>query len=340
MSLKQPVRHVVVVVGALAALMGCIEMDIPPAGSYSEVLLVTEDGIQDPLARQLAPQLEKRLDFVTRQEAQFKVRHVRAANLDEMPQVKNIVICGVPDPLTDVGRRIISLLGESALQKVQLSEASIFKKDDLPGAGQLTIIVTGPTKGAIGTVLEERGSDIRRTLERSCRQRLRRSLLKNSNPVLTQRLHRQYGFKLQIPTLYDLLSEDSNPPGIELLRDGPSRLLGVFWLDWETQPTLENGQELFDARAAYVWERYDGDTMDSTRVSYSVTTLGEYPAIRMEGYWSSSTTIAGGYYQSYFIYRERERLLWVVDLLVYAPGLPKQPLFRELLAVAETFKLD
>ena len=29
--------------------------------------------------------------------------------------------------------------------------------------------------------------------------------------------------------------------------------------------------------------------------------------------------------------------MWVVDLLVYAPGLEKHPHFRELHAIAETF---
>jgi hypothetical protein len=78
--------------------------------------------------------------------------------------------------------------------------------------------------------------------------------------------------------------------------------------------------------------------MDSTRVAFSLDRLGDLPAVRMEGYWSNSKSLAGGYYKTYFVFEEVERLLWVVDLLVYAPGLPKHPHFRELLAIAETFR--
>ena len=60
----------------------------------------------------------------------------------------------------------------------------------------------------------------------------------------------------------------------------------------------------------------------------------------MEGYWSNTNDVAGGFYKTYFVHDERERLLWAVDLLVYAPGVPKHPLFRELLALAETFRYN
>jgi hypothetical protein len=140
--------------------------------------------------------------------------------------------------------------------------------------------------------------------------------------------------------LYRLLSEKSQPPGIELLRDGPARLLGIYWLDWNRELTLADSTALYDARAKYVWERYDGDVMDSTRVEFKKDRLGEYPAIRMEGYWSNTHALAGGYYKTWFVYEERDRLLWAIDILVFAPGLPKHPHFRELQALAETFRYD
>jgi hypothetical protein len=251
-----------------------------------------------------------------------------------------VLICGVADPLTDVGRQITSQLGSTSVERIQRGEANIFKRENLPAAGQLTLIVTARSSRELGDVIETRGDDIVETLEASCRNRLRRHMLTKKNTPLTKRLHETYGFIIEVPKYYKLQSEEMNPPGVEFLRDTPARVLGVFWLDWKNEPTVADSTALFDARADYVWKRYDGDEMDSTRVKFEYTTLGKYPAIEMTGYWSSSNSIAGGFYRTFFVFEERERLLWAIDTLVFAPGLPKHAYFRELEALAETFRYD
>jgi len=316
----------------------CIETDIPPAGSYSEVLLVTEQGARDPFAIELTPHLAKTLDYFVSSDVQFKVQHVRAEDVEEVPYVKNIVFCGVTNPISDVGRRISTLLGNAGVEKVQSGQAHIFQKQNLPGPGQLTLIVTAQSEEELFDVITQRGNDVADALEVSCRARLRDYLLKDRKAELTREFQQKYGFTIDIPGFYRLLSDDPDPPGIELLRDGPARSLGIFWVDWESTPTLKDQDALFDTRANYVYERYDGDVMDSTRVRLSLDRLGKTDAIKLEGYWSNSNSVAGGYYKTYYLYEESERLMWVVDLLVYAPGLPKHPHFRELLAIAETFR--
>ena len=328
------------VLAILAGSIGCIETDIPPAGSYSEVLIVTEEGRTGLLARDLRVQLARRLNYFISEEVQFKIQDIRASDLTAKPYFKNIVLCGVASPLTHVGSRIVSLLGPDVVAKARAGEANIFRKEDLPGAGQVTIIITGATEEMILDVLRERGDEVNSVLEQSCRTRLRNYLLGDSDSYLTRQLYQKYGFKIQVPALYTLLSDEPDPPGVELLRDGPSRVLGIFWLDWQETPDVKQGHELFNIRKDYVYQRYDGDLMDSTRVRFSYDRLGDYPVVRMEGYWSNSRSLAGGYYKTYFVHDKKEGLLWAVDLVVYAPGLPKHPHFRELLALAETFRYN
>jgi hypothetical protein len=335
----RPVATFVGVFALFSALCaGCLELDIPPAGSYSRIMLITEDGANDPFARELEPHLTKLLDFYIGEEPEFVVEHRRAVDVVEVPAVKNVLICGVASPVTDVGRNIVSQLGGGAMAKVQSGEANIFRRENLPGPGQVTVIVTADTPSALAEVIEARGDEVAESIEESCRNRLRHYLLKHENENITKRLRQTYGFTIRVPVLYQLLSEKSQPPGIELLREGPARLLGIYWLDWDHELTLADSTELYDARAKYVWERYDGDVMDSTRVEFKRDRLGEYSALKMEGYWSNTHALAGGYYKTWYVYEERDRLLWAIDILVFAPGLPKHPHFRELQALAETFR--
>lgn len=321
------------------SVFGCLEMDVPPAGSYSEVLLVSEDGAEDTAARALAAHLTRPIDYYVDEEQPFTVAHIRAADLVDAPEVKNILVCGVANPVSSVGRHITSLLGGGA-DKIASGEATVFKRENQPGPGQATLVVTAATSEALAEVIESRGEQIVETLEASCRQRLREHLLEREEKQIARKLRESYGFTVNVPAEYRVLSEKSDPPGVELLREAPARLLGVFWIDWDHPPALEDSLALFRARADYVWKRYDGDTMDSTRVAYKISRLGEHPALAMSGYWSNSRALAGGYFETYFVYHAGSKLLWCIDLLAFAPGLPKHPQFRELLALAETFRYD
>jgi len=310
------------------------------ASAYSEVLLVAEAGDRDGAARALASRLARTIDYYIGEERAFDVKIIRASDLERTPGAKNVVVCGVAAPSTPVGRYIAELIGTEGVERVRVDRSAVFKRENLPGPDQFTIVVTASSVTDLMSVIGSRGDEIAEIIETSCRERLRRYFQDHRNEPLTRRLHDTYGFSVEVPEPYKLLSEDDDPPGVQLLCDGPARLLGVFWLDWGRPPALADSSRLFDARAAHVWRQYDADAMDSTRVAYRLTRLGSYSAVEMMGYWSNSRSVAGGFYRTFFVYEEKEKLLWAVDLLVFAPGLPKHPLFRELHAIAETFRYD
>jgi hypothetical protein len=324
----------------VVAASGCRELAVPPAGSYSEVLLVTEEGETDRWNKVLTPLVANELDYVISQEFAFEVSATPARDLEEFPTYKNIVLCGPLDPSTEVGRRIESLIGTQAARRVYQGTAAILKKEDMPSPGQLTVVITAASDAELEMVIEERGHELSDIIEASCRERLRRSLLTNANTALSQDLQRRFGFTVDIPGLYTLFSDDGRPPGIELLRQPPARVLGVYWVDRKEAPTENDGDELFEIRSNYVWKRYDHDKMDRDKVHFETTRLGPYDAVLMAGYWYNDDAVAGGYFETYFVFDPDARLLWAVDLVVYAPGRPKHALVRELQALAETFRYD
>jgi hypothetical protein len=250
----------------------------------------------------------------------------------------NIVICGTLDASTEAGRRISGLIGPEGAGQVNQRHSAILKKADLPAPGQVTVIVTATDPNRLREVVEQRGGELREILESSCRERLRKHLLRNRNEQLSAEFHRKYGFHLEIPYLYVLFSDLPRPPGVELIHQPPARVLGVYWVDRKEPPTIYDNDELFEIRAEYVWRRYEHDKMDRDKVRFAYTRLGPYDAIRMDGYWYNDDDVAGGYFETYFIYDDDAKLLWAVDLLVFAPGRPKHELVRELQAVAETFR--
>lgn len=325
---------------ALLLCVGCKEMAVPPAGSYSEVLLVTEEGSAGSLNKLLTPIIAREHDYVLDKEKAFEITPIKASDLEDFPVFKNVVICGIAESSTDVGQRIASLIGQQGLRRVGTGGANILKKENLPAPGQLTLIVTARDEEELREVITERGSELSNILEESCRERLRRHLLRRRNQTLSDNLFKQYGVGLEVPSIYRLFNEGGSPPGIELIREPPTRILGVFWHDWKSPPTAEDTEPLFELRSEYVWKRYDSDKMERDRVHFERDKLGPYDAVKMAGYWYNDKAIAGGYFETYYVFDEEEQLLWAIDLLVYAPGRSKHPLFRELRALAETFRYN
>jgi len=308
--------------------------------SCSEVLLVTEDGERDPAGVALAAALGKPLDYYVGVERAFEVKSVQVADLGRRPDATNVVIGGVVGGGTEIGRYIGAILGEEALGRLRSERSAVYKKEDVPGPGQLTVVVAAASEADLVDCVEKRAEEIVEILESGCRDRLRDYFAGRIDERLSRRLHDTYGFSIEVPESYRVLAEGGDAPGVQLLCDGPARLLGVTWLEWGSAPALADSSRLFAARAKYVWDAYDGDVMDAARVSFRLSHLGGFPAIEMSGYWSSSRSVAGGYYRTFFVYEPGERLVWAVDLLVFAPGMPKHPLLRELHAIAETFRYD
>jgi hypothetical protein len=325
---------------AFLLFVGCKQMAVPPAGSYSEVLLVTEEGSAGSLNDLLTPLIAREHDYVLDREPAFKITAVKASDLEDFPVFKNVVICGVAESSTDVGQRIADLIGQQGIRRVSTEGANILKKENLPAPGQLTLVVTARNADELRGVISERGSELPDILEESCKERLRRHLLRRRNQTLSEDLHKRFGVGLEIPSIYRLFNDGGSPPGIELIREPPTRILGVFWHDWKSAPTAEDADPLFELRSEYVWKRYDSDKMDRGRVNFERAKLGPYDAIKMAGYWYNDKAVAGGYFETFYVFDEREQLLWAIDLLVYAPGRSKHPLFRELRALAETFRYD
>jgi len=334
-------RNAMVIVASacvISAFGGCGEMGVQPLGSYSELLLVTELGAQDEWTRVLTPLLAREVDYVTDQEPAFRITAVAAEKVRDFPAYKNVVMCGVLEPITSIGQQIAGFLGEADARRARDGAAVIVEFEDRPSRNQFTMILTATDADALRELIAVRAGEIGDILERSCRERMRRGLLGRKNESLMAELRGRYGFTIEIPSLYRVLSESAEPSGVELIREPPTRILGVFWTERNAAPTLDDAEELFRIRAEYAWKRYANDEMDRERASFERARIGSYDAVKMVGYWYNERDVVGGCFTTYYIYDSGARLLWALDLLVFAPGRPKHAMFRELLALAETFR--
>ncbi|HUV36562.1 MAG TPA: DUF4837 family protein [Patescibacteria group bacterium] len=312
----------------------------PPAGSYSNVVLVTESGKLEGTTEGMVRVLQHSLDYYTKTEFQFVVRLISAYDLQREPPAKNVVIFGVARQ-GEIGRIIESFIGTASVRKVLQGNNNIFKKLNYPIEGQLTLIVTASSHDILADVIARNGQAIRDIIEEANRERLRAYLLKRERIEVTEEFRARYGFSLRIPELYEVNQERPDLPGIELVRTLPHRGLTVSWRPWKARGlSVADSSALFDARADLAWKMYDKDVMRREIVFFRDGELGEYDAVIMEGYWENSEDLFGGPFICFFVHDRVKSRLWIIDCLVYAPGFDKHVFIRELYAVAETFRIE
>ena len=61
------------------------------------------------------------------------------------------------------------------------------------------------------------------------------------------------------------------------------------------------------------------------------------PAVRLSGWWGNRALVGGGPFRSYCFFEPSQRRVYIIDVSLFAPGVGKVPLMRNLDAVAHTF---
>lgn len=312
---------------------------VPPSGSYSNVVLVTETGKIEGPGAEMVKTLQHEIDYYVKREFQFHVKIVPASQLEKELPVKNMVLFGLANQ-GKIGSYIEQFIGESSVRAVLEGKYSVFKRMDYPVKGQLTVIVTAPSNEQLLRVLEAEGETIRNIIEDGNRERLREYFLKGENRELEDVLKSRYGFSLRIPSVYTLHAERPEIPGIELFHEEPHRGLAVSWQPLGAgEVSLADSNALYQRRADFAYKMYDKDVMRRDLVRFTETQLGPNKAVRMDGYWENSVEAYGGSFVTFFIADRVKARVWLVDCVVFAPGTDKHELVRELIAIAETFAL-
>jgi len=342
-SQEVPVRRVSVFIAVIASasILSCVGSSVFVApGSYSNVVIVTETGQRGGLSDVIISVIQHPLDYYSKMEYQFSWRLVAASDYGKEPPSKNVVIFGVARE-GQTGRIIEQIIGTENVRKVIEGRQHIIGRLDYPVKGQMTVVVTAATAEQLRIVARENGGKIRDLIEKANRERVLENLLLSEDTKTEADLKAEYGFSIRIPGEYKLNRDWGHLPGVEILRDYPHRGITISWLSWKQRSlSTADSTALYDFRAKIMWDIHDKEVMRPEFVSWTMSTLGPYDAVRMDGYWESSEDMYGGPFICFFIYDRIRSRIWLVDCLVYAPGFDKNPLLREAWAVAETFRIN
>jgi hypothetical protein len=314
---------------------------MPAAGSYSDVSLIgSEEVLHGAGARALRDSLQAPVPDGLEPEPSFHVSLVPEGRVASERFYKNLILASTQDAPGPAGRELRRLLQPEDLSRGRREGIGIFLLHDAYARRQVVVLLVASSPARLDSLLAATGQTLRGDLERSVLERDRDELVRGGPEHPGAAAHgASFGFEIRAPAAYGAASP--NPAwrdALELVRESPTRILTVYWIDDVDAARAVSPQYLLGLQRDVMW-RLHGDTLVEERARFAPGRLGDAPSLCLRGMWQNAPDVAGGPLVTHFVYDARRRRLYGVQALLFAPGREKRPFLRELRVLAETFRI-
>jgi Domain of unknown function (DUF4837) len=337
-------RLLLFLTGVVLTLTGC-GMDkekgiLMAAGSYGDLAVVVSDPALRPLADRFLAGFNREVTFVIKPESTFQVDVFGPDRWDSAKGYKNVLFLvhiGQGGGAEKAARKQIT---ETTWDRLAGGGGGVVQAKDPWSTYQHLVVAASKDRNSLGSILNKNSETIRSIFENSNRERiLRRNRHDGLNTNLINAWSDRLGFYMEIPGTYtqNQLRPDGFP-GVEMMRQGPSRGISVSWLETKNPAALlADREKLVQLRTEMGVKLHNEDIIPETFVWKKEDFGAEKGITKLEGSWTSNRFAGGGAFWSYFYADESKNRVYCLDLLVYAPGMDKMPLFRRMDAIASTF---
>jgi hypothetical protein len=324
---------VLVLLLCVSLTLSCQEQMIAAFGSNSGITIVTTPR-SEAIARELAESLGREVVTIQYERA-YDVTLITTGDTKNQDSRKNIILIDYLEPPSDVSRTILDLAA-SRRDDVRSGRSGIFHREDRWAMGQVVVAITAPTEEALRELVTRRSEEIFTYVEAVVQARLNRSLFKaGEQPLVTERLAETYGWSLRLPPRYEVIDKYAAERVIQIKQDKPARLVTVYWEDGDWG---DREATCLERKKMLAWKYWDEDEVVEDALEISGTTFLGNPAVHLVGTWENKKYVIGGTFSSYCFTCPECGRNYLVDAAVFAPGLDKLPIMRELEAILVTFK--
>ena len=318
---------------ALAVVMACSGPQIAAFGSNSEIVIIASPRAMDE-GEILKSILEREIVTIQYEKA-FEVRLVTTGDVESDRNRKNLILVDFLEPRGDLAGTILDL-AKADKPAFRSGERNFRTIEDRWAKGQAVILIAAPTKEELGRMLADDADRVFGYVSDQVQRRLNRSLFyAGEQEAATLRLADTYGWSLRLPTNYDIDETYADQRVIKILNDKPARMITVYWEGgtWE-----DRAASCLERKKMLAYEYWDQDEVVDEALQISEGKFLGHDCTVLSGTWENKKYTIGGVFVTYCFRCETCGQKYVVDAAVFAPGLEKLPLIRELKAVLASFR--
>lgn len=335
--------RVLAVVG-LGLLGGCGK-DAPilnAVGSYSDVAIITDVDVFNPVAFALSNALEVDAQTGIRPDPLFNVDIFDWDKRKNAALYKNVIVLGFVRGRDPASLEISRKLGGQQMKVMPSRNLYFAVRENVYANNQNVVFLAGVDRNYMQSAIAKEAAALRGQMEERNRERIRDYLYAaGRNEEAEARLRTQAGFQLQVPTAYSVNSIKQNAEGdlgcAEILTGRPTRSVVVFWKVVDpAQVDLQDTAMLLGLRRQ--WALFlDESLQDAFGFEWSLEMFRgeEWPLLT--GLYEIPSADIGGPFRTIFLLDPMSRRLYGINWLTFYPQGDKVSYLREVRAIADTF---
>lgn len=329
--------------GAVRAQRAADQAIVMAVGSYGDVAVVLSSEALRPVAERALARMNDTLTFVIREEPRFALDWFAGKNWKYARDYKNLLIVVDWNDGGEVVKAVEKLLEAPDLARLRQAGGGLAQMVDPFLAYQFGVLVAGNGQNAVRRLLRDNAERIREQIEKQNHDRIRRQFAREGlRDALTSRYWRQHRFLIDIPSAYrENQAQPRGFAGIEWVRNGPTRGITLTWRKARDPAAALRDRDFLLAMRREMGDVLHREDVNAEGLEWGAARLGDLPAVKLTGSWVSRELAAGGAFWAFFVADPQGGRVFCLDLLAFMPSVdePKMPLYRELLAIAETFSL-
>lgn len=324
-------------VGVLALLwaflgVGCSGPTVAAFGESDDLVVVREEGALGRAEALLLAALEAEVPWLIGEGA-FRVTVTTPEEFRRLTNRRHILLVGTWE---DAG--VVELVRTRVGGLEPGRPPALRVVEDIWAEGQIVGAMMGDSGEALARHLEQNGEAVASELETAAVARLARTLRDRAEAGgLPARLEGRFGWSLSPPSGYDFITTHADAGFVFFRRTRPDRSIFVQWQPG--RPEDVTSEYATTKRAALAARYYDGDEIEWRReFTAEETDFNGRPAVRLSGWWGNRELVGGGPFRTYCLYDDASGRVYLIDASLFAPGLDKVPLMRNLEASLQTFR--
>jgi len=276
--------------------------------------------------------------YTPHSEKSFYLEHKDLEKLNDYNKRRNLLFLVLLDGKDETSKYIDNILSPEVKEAVQEGKLFYIFREDLFTRNQMVIILIGKNEEVLKNNLIAFKDEIFNEMNEYHFKRLNTIIFQKAEQVaLEEYLRDNLGWQIKIQHDYHIVKESESGNFVWLRRFKPDR--NIFIYNFPGDISDLNEEYLVSVRDSLSLVHFEGDRVSKDDNYAKNEDFNGYPALTMMGVWQNDTHYIGGPFKSFTLYHEPSGKLYMIDMLVTAPGKRKKPFLDQLETIARTFTI-
>ncbi len=306
-------------------------------GDFENIFVFADTGLFVNVKTELEQVFDNYL-YTPHSEKSFYVDFRRLSSLNNYTKRRNLLFLALLNGDDETSKYVSQLLSEEV--KEAIANGSIFYifREDLFAKNQMCIFLIGKDESNLKGNLITYRDDIFKQMDEYHFKRLDSIIfLKGEQVALEEYFWDNLGWKIRIQHDYYIAKETESGNFVWFRRFKPDRNIYIYRFDGDSSAL--NEEYITSIRDSLGKIYFEGDRVSKKDTYAKFENFKQYPALTLRGIWQNDTHYIGGPFKSYTIFDEASGQIYIIDMLVTAPGERKKPFLDQLDVMARTFTI-